>query len=76
MGVRVGAGGNAVSGSADPRRTVVEALAARGGVIVRAAHDLGIHRKTLWRYVTAWGLWPAVNQMRRERQQAARRRRK
>jgi hypothetical protein len=37
------------------------------GVLMRSAHDLGVHRITLYRYIERYELWPVVNRLRRER---------
>lgn len=57
----------------DPRSLIVEVLRENDGELLASAHELGVDRKTLRKYVHRLGLWPALNRLRREAQ--ARRRR-
>lgn len=51
----------------DPRQLIIETIIRTGGVLSKAAHDLGIGRVTLYRHINSKGLWPVVNQVRKER---------
>lgn len=50
-----------------PREVIVAALIRCNGYITRAAHQLGIPRRTFYRRLDELRLWPAVNQLRRLR---------
>ncbi len=54
--------GNAV----DQRALIAETVVLNHGNILKTAHDLGIHRSTLYRRLAELGLWPIVNRARRE----------
>jgi DNA-binding NtrC family response regulator len=55
-----------VSQSDDPRRLVTEVLMENDGDMLRTAHDLNIHRVTLYKYIKKLKLWPVVNRLRRQ----------
>jgi hypothetical protein len=51
----------------DPRRIVISALIRTNGFVCRAAHELGIPRRTFYRKLDGLRIWPAVNTLRKMR---------
>ena len=49
---------------------IVEAIRRSEGVLLRAAHELGIHRRWLYHLVYRHRLWPLVNEARIRKIQA------
>ena len=49
------------------RQYLIDALERNGGTLIATAHDLGVHRDTVYRYVRHMNLWPIVNEARRRR---------
>jgi DNA-binding NtrC family response regulator len=67
---------SSIGQSRDPRRLVTEVLKENDGNMLRTAQDLGVGRKTLYRYVERLSLWPVVDRLRDEaRARKARRQR-
>jgi len=56
-----------VSNADDPRAFLITMILRNKGHLLKTAHELGIHRSTLYRRIDTMGLWPIVNQARRGR---------
>ena len=52
-----------------PREIILSALIRTNGFVIRAAHQLGIPRRTFYRRLDELRLWPAINKLRRLRAQ-------
>jgi DNA-binding NtrC family response regulator len=50
-----------------PREIIVAALIRNRGFVCRAAHEIGIPRRTFYRRLDTLRLWPAVNELRKRR---------
>lgn len=50
-----------------PREIIVSALNRANGFVIRAAHELGIPRRTFYRRLDELKLWPSVNELRKQR---------
>jgi len=55
------------------RDVLADVLIAHRGVIAHVAHDVGVHRDTIFEWIRAWHLWPLVNRVRQDRRRHRRR---
>jgi hypothetical protein len=51
---------------AEIRKAITDAVYLADGVVLYAAHILGIHRRTMYQLLRELYLWPEVNRIRRD----------